>query len=136
MRLAEPSSGAGDRPDRTASTSATIDTAVSAGVRAPRSSPVGPWYDAISSSVTPARAEPGPPLGLGVSRPEAADVADPSPERGGEHRGGQVVVVIDHDDQIARRQPGHRGERLVLRRHDPSRPAQQLHLRDEGVAER
>src|SRR5262245_1234097 len=35
--------GSAARPERTARISATIDTAVSAGVRAPRSRPVGPW---------------------------------------------------------------------------------------------
>ena len=43
MRPAVRPSGAAGRPDRTARISATIDTADSAGERAPRSSPVGPW---------------------------------------------------------------------------------------------
>ena len=43
MRPAVRPSGAAGRPDRTARISATIDTADSAGERAPRSRPVGPW---------------------------------------------------------------------------------------------
>ena len=82
--------------------------------------------------------QPGPPLRLGVARPATAHVADAgfpgsAAASTGAARPRSVIDARLH--QVARRQPVHRGQRLVLRGHDPARPARQLHLRVEGVAE-
>ena len=102
MRPAVCASGAAGRPDRTASTSATMDTAVSAGERAQVEAgrPVVARHGGL---VEAGGLQAGAPLGLGVARAETADVGGRAPQRGGEHRGGEVVVVVDHDDHVARR---------------------------------
>ena len=65
-------SGAPVPPYRSATTSARIARAVSAGARPPRSSPTGPCSLARSSWLTPASSSRRPSIRLGLARPDGA----------------------------------------------------------------
>ena len=53
------------------------------------------------------------PSGLHASRAECADVADLRLQRGHEHRVGDLVLVLHHDDRIAGAELSERGQALV-----------------------
>ena len=91
------------RPVRWAMISAQIDTAVSSGVRAPMSSPIGEW--SRSSCIRVVHAGFGQPLHpLVVGRPAAhhPDVADPRGERAEQRRHVELRVVGEYADRVAR----------------------------------
>ena len=97
-------SGAPLRPYRSATISAMIARAVSAGVRPPRSSPIGPRSRARSASPTPGREEPGPAIGLRLPRPDRADVAAAATERLDDRGLVELHVVGQDRDRVGRPQ--------------------------------
>ena len=113
------------RPVRWAMISAQIDTAVSSGVRAPRSSPIGARMRASAGLVDPRLAQPRDAVGVGAPAAHGAEVADLGGERG--HDGGDVElgVVGEHAHRVARgrasRRPGRAAGRASRPR--PRRPA-------------
>ena len=112
-----------------------IDTAVSAGVRAPRSSPVGPWYRSIAALVESLRGQSCPSLGLGVVGRGAHRHNRPAAQRRRQHRRRAVAVVVDDDDEVAGLQRLGLRQRLGTVGDHRRRPLRQVGLRDEGVAE-
>ncbi len=79
--------------------SAAMLTAVSSGVRAPRSRPIGEESRASSSSLDPRLAEPLEPVLVGAPRPHGADVGDlGQPQRLPQHRHVELGVVGEHAD--------------------------------------
>ena len=137
-----------ERPARTASISASIESAVSAGDSAPMSRPAGPLIRS-RSALGHARLEQQPAAALLVpARAERADVERLALERGLQHRQVELVVVGEHDDRGADvgldgrdRLVGPRDEQLVGARDplarreagagvgDDRRPAEQLRRR-------
>ena len=93
--------------------SAVIAVAISAGVKAPMSSPAGPWIRGDRVGLDPAFGQPLRPSGLGVGRAEAADIAGPTGQRGLQGRAVDVAIVAEHDDRIGVGQPADRGRRGV-----------------------
>ena len=86
-------------PERTASTSARIETAVSAGVCAPRSIPAGPASRSSSSSSSPPRA------GARAASPGCAGSRSrrrrtPRRQRGGQRGHVEPLLVREHDDGV------------------------------------
>ena len=128
IRLVLVRSGCGSRPDWVAMISATIDTALSAGVRVPRSRPVGQWSAATWSSVAPASCSSRTSSGLHAARAEGADVADVGLQRGHEYGVGDLVLVLEHDDGIAGAELSDRSQALVEIGRRPARPVEQRGL--------
>ena len=91
------------RPVRWAMISAQIDTAVSSGVRAPMSRPIGEWSRSSSSALGRRRPRRGAAMRLSCVRPAAhhADVADPRGERTDDRRNVELGVVRQHAHRVA-----------------------------------
>ena len=87
------------RPARTASTSARIETAVSAGVCAPRSSPAGPARRSSCSSVRPASSNRSRRFACVRREPIAPDVEGVARQRRDQRRDVEPVLVREHDDR-------------------------------------
>ena len=99
MRPAASRSGPPSRPARSASASARIETAVSAGLSAPMSRPAGP-AEAVELLLGHAGLEqPLAPLLLGAAAAERADVERIGAQSGRERRDVELVVVGQHDDR-------------------------------------
>ena len=81
--------------------SAAIDTAVSSGVRAPRSSPIGEDSRPISSFDSPASRSRASPLLVGAPRAHRADVGDRQPQRHLQQRDVELRVVGEHAEHRA-----------------------------------
>ena len=106
-------------PQRPAMISAAMLIAVSSGVRAPRSRPIGLDSRSSSSSVEPGLAEPGQPVVVGTPRAHRADVGHlGQPQRDLEQGYVELRVVGQHGDHGARVDPAG----LVLGRQVAVRP--------------
>ena len=99
---ASSSIGRPDPPCRSATISAMIARAVSAGARPPRSSPIGPRSRPSSSAVTPAASSRVAPIGLGLARADRPDVAAAAPERLDDRRLVELHVVGEHRHRVRR----------------------------------
>ena len=120
-RWIAPSVSESGRPapsQRRAMISAAIEIAVSSGVLAPRSSPIGDDSRRSSAAVRPASAQPGQPIGVGLAGAHRADVGDRQPQRVGQHRDVELRVVGQHADHRATVQRA----RIHLRPQVPVRP--------------
>lgn len=97
-------------PQRCWMISAAMDTAVSSGVRAPRSRPTGEARRASPSLVHPGLPQPGEPVGVGPAAAHHPDVRGGGPQRRGEQRHVELRVVGQDADDRAR---VHRGRGQV-----------------------
>ena len=114
-------------PHRPAMISAAMLIAVSSGVRAPRSSPIGLDSRSSSSSVQPGLAQPGEPVVVGTPRAHRADVRHlGQPQRHLEQGYVELRVVGEHREDGARVDPaGRRARRRgsgAASRRPPRRP--------------
>ena len=91
-------------PDRTARTSAAMDTAISWGVRASTSSPAGPRTRSISDWGTLPPEQPLGPCLLHGAGSQGADVSRPAGQGGLEGGAGEGVVVGKDQDRVPGRQ--------------------------------
>ena len=92
------------RPVRAAMISAQIATAVSSGVRAPRSRPIGRVQARQRRVVDAGLAQPLDAVGVGAPAAHGAEVADVGGERGDDGRYVELVVVGEHAHGVARRE--------------------------------
>ena len=99
---ASSSIGRPEPPCRSATISARIARAVSAGARPPRSSPIGPWSRASSVGGHPGGQQAFPTIGLGLARADRADVAAAPPERLDDRRLVELHVVAEDRDRVRR----------------------------------
>ena len=109
-----------------------IDTAISAGLTAPMSSPIGAWMRASAASSKPSRAHPLDPLGVRLSRSERADVETIGLERDHERRVVDLGVMGQEADRgiaVERRL----GERFVRPLGDDGRVGKALRRREGGA---
>ena len=89
------------RPVRVAITSAQIEIAVSSGVRAPMSRPIGDITRPISVVGEPGLAQAHDPAFVGAARAHRADVADLGLHRGDDRGHVELVVVGEHAHDVA-----------------------------------
>ena len=110
-------SGRPPPPHRRAMISAAIDTAVSSGVRAPRSSPIGLDSRVELGLGQAGLPQPGHPVVVRAPRPHRAHVADlGQPQRDLEQRNVELRVVGEHADHgagVDRARLGLRGQVAV-----------------------
>ena len=130
-----------DPPHWRATISAAIDTAVSSGVRAPRSRPIGDDSSASSRSDSPGLDQPLHPLVVGAPRPHRADVARAyvvvEPQRHLEERDVELRVVRQHRQHrapvdAARVELGLRGSGAASRPRPRRRPGSARWWRRRG----
>ena len=82
--------------------SAQIAIAVSSGVRAPTSSPIGDCTRSISASLEAGLAQPLDSTLVRAARAHRAEIADPRLHRGRDRGNVELVVVREHADRVAR----------------------------------
>ena len=126
--------GAPEPPYRSATISARIASAVSAGARPPRSSPTGPRSRASSASLTPGLEQARPPIGLGLARPDRADVAAAATERLDDGRLVELDVVREDGDRVVRAEPDLVGDLVGPADDEPVDLGEALRRRERGPA--
>ena len=107
-RPCRPPSRRPDPPQRACTISAATEIAVSSGVRAPMSSPIGERQPGQLAVVQAGLAQPGQPVLVGAPRTHGADVAGGRPQRDLQQRHVELRVVGQDADRRALVDPARR----------------------------